>query len=97
MDETLQALAQIAQSGGPVLLLAVMWVGVRALRAAEKAVDAFNAMRVDIAEVKQTLLGAVAPNAQARELVQDIDKRMQSIDLGMAENGRKLDQLIKAA
>lgn len=93
MDSTLQALQQIAQGGGPVLLIAVMWIGYRAMRSAEKAVEAFNGMRTDIAEVKASLVGSVPQREEGMKLIRDIDARAQSIDLTMAENGRKLDRI----
>lgn len=92
MDSTLQALSQIAQAGGPALLIAVMWIGYRAMRSAEKAVEAFTAMRTDIAEIK----AAVSKSLNV-ETLPSIEKKLVSIDDHMEENGRKLDKLVARA
>lgn len=90
MDSTLQTLQQIATGGGPILLITILWIGYRALRAAEKAVEAFNAMRTDISEVKNSLVTSAPQREEAVKLIRNIDSEMK-------ENGSKLDKLVARA
>lgn len=77
----LSELVNALNKGGPVVALIIVWVAMRAMRSAEKAVDAISEIRDHVVGFKPVIAKTAESVEDMARSLDDIDSRTSSIDL----------------